>query len=94
MGDKACYPCQGSHRMDISSSQTQERSPLRKPETEVMQGEERHDFIRKIKKANIKTEVMSWSSTDALMDKAAFGCTSLFPLPPPCRVQLKAAPHA
>lgn len=48
-------------------------------------------LLEKKKKAN-KTEVMSWSSADALMDEAAFGRTGLLPLPPPCRVQLKAAP--
>lgn len=81
--------------MDVSSSLIIKRSLLGRPLGQMSRREkrERYNFIRKIKKSIQKTEVMSWSSTDALMDEAAFDCTGLLSLPPPGRVQLKAAPE-
>lgn len=54
----------------------------------------RHDFIKKVKKKNKnKKQVLSGALTNALVDEAAFRRAGFFPLPPPCRVQLKAAPQ-
>ena len=88
---------QGAHRMDVSSSLiTVERSPWEGCwDRGHARRRGRRDFIRKVKKKKKKAQKteISWSLTDALVDEAAFGCTGLLPLPPPGRVQLKAAPQ-
>lgn len=91
---------QGAHRMDVSSSLIIVGRSLWEGcwlGQRSCQKRGRCDFIRKVKnnkKQTPQNTVRSWSSADALVDEAAFGRAGLLPLPPPGRVQLKAAPQS